>query len=86
MGSPSTTPCKFPRVASFDIMLQRANTSCSVKEDDSIRYVGEENIADLPTNEVFPEQFSITIGKWFKCWDRDLGRFASNVKDEYPDD
>ena len=49
-----------------------------------MRYVGEENI--LVTKEVFPGEFPITVGKWFKCWDGETGKFVSNVKEEYPED
>ena len=44
------------------------------------------------TEDEIVDSFPIEIGKWFKRFDtsaggeKELGRFVSNVKGEYPDD
>lgn len=58
-------------------------------QDRSTRYVAEENIellehADISQDVV--DAFPIEVGKWFKRYDADAGRFTSNVRDEYPED
>ena len=62
-------------------------------EDESTRYVAEENVCLLEGGEMdaaadgdFWERFPIEIGKWFKRWDGEGGRFVSNIAGEYPDD
>ncbi|MCJ1414554.1 hypothetical protein MMC32_000881 [Xylographa parallela] len=53
-------------------------------EDNSVRYVAEENIA-IVTPEI-PHNLMPLAGKHFKRWDKQARRFVSNLKDEYPDD
>jgi len=58
-------------------------------EDDSTRYVAEENVVLLSPSEITEDVwqwFPIAIGKWFKRFDMEAGVFVSNVKDEYPED
>ncbi len=65
-------------------------------DDESTRYVAEENVNVLMAGEMREDEvvdsFPIEIGKWFKRFDvsaggeKELGRFVSNVKAEYPDD
>lgn len=58
-------------------------------EDESTRYVAEENIDLLRPSEHSEDlvnTFPIEIGKWFKRYDPDTGTFVSNVRDEYPED
>ncbi|KIV96654.1 hypothetical protein PV10_00492 [Exophiala mesophila] len=58
-------------------------------EDESTRYVAEENIVLLKPEEItndMIEEFPIEIGKWFKRFDYESGTFVSNVTDEYPED
>ncbi|RMD42100.1 hypothetical protein DV735_g3030, partial [Chaetothyriales sp. CBS 134920] len=58
-------------------------------EDESLRYVAEENIELLELDEMREpmwQNFPIQIGKWFKRWDAQRGVFVSNVTGEYPDD
>lgn len=31
-------------------------------------------------------RFPIEIGMWFRRYDKEAGRFVSNVKEEYPED
>lgn len=52
--------------------------------DKTARYVAEENI-ELTSN--FPSQPMMKLaGRYFKRWDSKIGRFVSNIRDEYPDD
>ncbi|MCJ1398660.1 hypothetical protein MMC11_001861 [Xylographa trunciseda] len=53
-------------------------------EDNSVRYVAEENI-EILTPET-PHNLLPLAGKHFKRWDKQKRRFVSNIKDEYPDD
>ena len=53
-------------------------------EDQSVRYVAEENIALV--REDPGEDLIALAGQHFKRWDRTKGLFVSNIKDEYPDD
>ncbi len=58
-------------------------------DDESVRYVAEENIMVLTSSEITPEirdGFPIEIGKWFKRYDEETGTFVSNICHEYPDD
>lgn len=58
-------------------------------EDESTRYVAEENVVLLSPGEIGEEHvnaFPIEIGKWFKRYDAETGTFVSNVRDEYPED
>lgn len=58
-------------------------------EDESTRYVAEENVVLLKPEEITSEMvdtFPIEIGKWFKRFDTEEGIFISNVTDEYPED
>ncbi|KAL2404003.1 hypothetical protein ABEF95_001291 [Exophiala dermatitidis] len=59
-------------------------------EDESTRYVAEENIVLLQPHEIqednIVDAFPIEIGKWFKRFDAQSGMFVSNVRDEYPED
>ncbi|KAF2857643.1 YccV-like-domain-containing protein [Piedraia hortae CBS 480.64] len=55
-----------------------------VAADHSSRYVAEENI--LPISERPCDEIMMKAGKWFKRWDKKLGRFVSNIRDDYPDD
>lgn len=53
-------------------------------EDQSVRYVAEENIVIKP-QEVDSKLMALA-GNYFKRWDSTTGNFVSNIKDEYPDD
>ncbi|OAP58645.1 hypothetical protein AYL99_07735 [Fonsecaea erecta] len=58
-------------------------------EDASTRYVAEENVVLLSAAEATEDRisaFPFEIGKWFKRFDRETGRFVSNVREEYPED
>ncbi|RMZ77761.1 hypothetical protein DV737_g4205, partial [Chaetothyriales sp. CBS 132003] len=58
-------------------------------EDESLRYVAEENVELLERHDMREsmwQKFPIQIGKWFKRWDVERGVFVSNVTTEYPDD
>ena len=58
--------------------------------------MAEENVNLLLAGEMSEDEivdsFPIEIGKWFKRFDidageeREIGRFVSNVRAEYPDD
>ncbi|KAG9567579.1 YccV-like-domain-containing protein, partial [Aureobasidium melanogenum] len=53
-------------------------------EDESLRYVAEENIMVL---EEEPSTNLLKLaGRYFKRWDQENKVFVSNIKDEYPDD
>lgn len=53
-------------------------------EDESLRYVAEENIMVL---EEEPSANLLKLaGRYFKRWDQENKVFISNIKDEYPDD
>ena len=56
---------------------------CSV-DDKSVRYVAEENIEVVRSG--FGSLLMALAGQHFKRWDKTLGMFVSNIKDEYPDD
>jgi hypothetical protein len=89
--SPSTTSCKFgsrgfPRIESFeaDYILRRV-------DDQSTRYVAQENVILLDKDELnamgdIVDRFPIEIGMWFRRYDAASGRFVSNIKQEYPED
>jgi F-box protein 21 len=53
-------------------------------DDKSVRYVAEENIQEV--HEKPAEEILNIAGRYFKRWDSQVGRFVSNIKDEYPDD
>lgn len=53
-------------------------------DDRSIRYVAEENISEI--HEMPAEGIMCLAGRYFKRWDAGVGRFVSNMRDEYPDD
>jgi F-box protein 21 len=58
-------------------------------EDESTRYVAQENVVLLEPDEITEEHvnvFPIEIGKWFKRFDRASATFVSNVRAEYPED
>ncbi|EXJ95683.1 hypothetical protein A1O1_00806 [Capronia coronata CBS 617.96] len=58
-------------------------------DDESTRYVAEENVVVLEPDEVTEDvldAFPVEIGKWFKRFDGETGTFVSNVRDEYPED
>jgi len=58
-------------------------------EDESTRYVAEENVGLLTPSDITEDMlssFPIEIGKWFKRYDPETGTFISNIRDEYPDD
>lgn len=61
-----------------------------IVEDESTRYVAEENVVLLKPGEISREElissFPIEIGKWFKRYDEESGTFVSNVRQEYPED
>ncbi|KAI5265043.1 YccV-like-domain-containing protein [Aureobasidium subglaciale] len=53
-------------------------------EDESLRYVAEENIMVL---EEDPSANLLALaGRYFKRWDQENKVFVSNIQDEYPDD
>jgi len=54
-------------------------------DDESTRYVAEENIELTATDEISPTLMAIA-GQYFKRWDQKSYSFVSNIKDEYPDD
>ncbi|RMY59681.1 hypothetical protein D0865_01949 [Hortaea werneckii] len=55
-----------------------------VADDKSLRYVAEENI--LPDHSRPGPTLMGIAGRYFKRWDQELGKFVSNLRDEYPDD
>lgn len=60
-------------------------------EDESTRYVAEENVILLSKQELdtigeVHERFPIEIGMWFRRYDKEKGLFVSNVREEYPED
>ena len=60
-------------------------------EDESTRYVAEENVvlltpAELDTVGDVAGRFPIEIGMWFRKFDKETGLFVSNVREEYPED
>jgi len=66
-----------------------------VADDGSTRYVAEENIELVYSNSnggyvdapvVIPKGLEKLAGRWFKRWDKNRGRFVSNITEEYPDD
>ena len=78
--------------------LPQGRTQCFyhvVADDGSTRYVAEENIELIYSNAnggyvdapvEIPSGLEKLAGRWFKRWDKNRGRFVSNVTDEYPDD
>lgn len=59
----------------------------SLVEDESIRYVAEENIEPVLKGDVGPSAALLRVaGRFFKRWDPDEWKFVSNVQDEYPQD
>jgi F-box protein 21 len=54
-------------------------------EDHTPRYVAEQNIEIISPPEP-PPKILPWAGRYFKRWDRETGKFISNLKDEYPDD
>jgi len=66
-----------------------------VVDDGSTRYVAEQNVVleysnsnggyiDAPVP--VPPGLAKIAGRWFKRWDKNRGRFVSNVEEQYPDD
>ena len=53
-------------------------------EDQSVRYVAEENITLVRGNP--GKDLTALAGQYFKRWDRTNGVFVSNIRDEYPDE
>jgi F-box protein 21 len=53
-------------------------------EDESLRYVAEENIMVLEEDP--STQLLKLAGRYFKRWDKEEKVFVSNIRDEYPDD
>jgi F-box protein 21 len=69
-------------------LLQKGRGQCFyhiVADDQSNRYVAEENIQPIEPDEP-PPSLLHKAGKFFKRWDRERCRFESNVKEAYPDD
>ncbi|KAF8461068.1 Hemimethylated DNA-binding protein YccV like-domain-containing protein [Kalaharituber pfeilii] len=54
--------------------------------DGSSRYVAEDNIIPLQPKEGHVLSNFLALGKYFKRFDENEGRFVSNLMDEYPDD
>lgn len=54
-------------------------------EDNSVRYVAEENIQTVTPDVVTPDLMALA-GQHFKRWDPTAKCFVSNIRDEYPDD
>lgn len=50
-----------------------------------MRYVAEENVCPITPPEVSGAMMELA-GKYFKRFDRDKGRFVSNMLTEFPDD
>jgi F-box protein 21 len=73
--------CNFPSQKWF---LRSTTDIISSVEDTSIRYVAEENIEILETDEV--DSLKSLAGRYFKRWDKEKKVFVSNICDEYPDD
>lgn len=58
-----------------------------VADDESTRYVAEENIhVDPEEISYMPEGFGKIAGRYFKRYDERSKAFVSNVQDEYPED
>lgn len=53
-------------------------------EDGTLRYVAEDNIKVVSTKP--GARLRYLAGRHFKRWDAQIGRFVSNIKEEYPDD
>lgn len=53
--------------------------------DRSVRYVAEENIELIKTENIDPALMAMA-GQYFKRWDDVSKEFVSNIKDQYPDD
>ncbi|EXJ89784.1 hypothetical protein A1O3_02851 [Capronia epimyces CBS 606.96] len=61
----------------------------AIVDDQSTRYVAEENVVVLQPSEITEDllnAFPLKLGKWFKRYDHETGTFVSNVRAEYPDD
>lgn len=59
-------------------------TSCSCRvTDGTIRYVAEENIEQLRSENV--DELSLLAGKYFKRYSKTDGMFVSNIQAEYPE-
>ena len=54
--------------------------------DGSSRYVAEDNIIELNPKLGHVLNGYLVMGKYFKRFDRENGRFVSNLMEEYPDD
>lgn len=68
-----------PRVQPSNVVLIRFRR----RDDKSSRYVAEENIE---ITEAEPSAALMGLaGRYFKRWDRESGRFVSNITEEYPD-
>ena len=61
----------------------RVRRICSA-EDESTRYVAEDNI-ELQ-HGAQPFALMRIAGRYFKRWDKQEQKFASNLRDTYPDD
>jgi len=56
-------------------------------EDESTRYVAEENIELVRKGDGGPSQALLRVaGRAFKRWDQEAWKFVSNIRDEYPQD
>ena len=59
-------------------------TNLSRVDDNSVRYVAEENIETVEVT--VSDSLMSLAGRYFKRWDKSTSTFISNIKDEYPDD
>lgn len=56
-------------------------------EDNTVRYVAEENIEPMVCSlSELPSSLTAIAGRHFKRWDAQIRSFVSNIQDEYPDD
>lgn len=69
--------CKIPNHVSL-------GTNFSRVDDNSVRYVAEENIETVEVT--VSDSLMSLAGRYFKRWDKSTSTFISNIKDQYPDD
>lgn len=62
----------------------RLTDNTSSVEDMSIRYVAQENVEIIEPE--IPTSLMGLAGRYFKRWDKEMHRFVSNIRDEYPED
>jgi F-box protein 21 len=56
-------------------------------EDESLRYVAEENVElALPQLAELPPTLLKVAGKYFKRFDHEAHKFVSNLGEEFPED